>query len=57
MSKVMSLIKSRRFHTAVIGVVVVVSSHYGLELNQTELLSVSAIISSWIFGDSIRETK
>ena len=57
MNKFLSLLKSRRFHTAVIGLSVVVASHYGLELSETELTSVTGIIAVWIFGDSLRETK
>lgn len=55
--KVLSLFKSRRFYTASVGLIVVVGTHFGLNLSETELLSIVTIVSSWIFGDSIRETK
>jgi hypothetical protein len=57
MSKYISLIKSRRFQTAAIGLVVIVGSHFGFKLSAEELLSFSLIVSSWIWGDSIRRTE
>ena len=57
MNKFTSLLKSRRFHSALIGVVVVVGSHYGVNLSAEELISFSLIVSSWIWGDSIRKTE
>jgi hypothetical protein len=57
MEKFKSLIKSRRFQAATIGLIVIISSHFGMELSQTELISITTIVSSWIFGDTIRETK
>jgi hypothetical protein len=57
MGKFKSLIKSRRFQAATIGLIVIISSHFGMELSQTELISITTIVSSWIFSDTIRETK
>jgi hypothetical protein len=57
MSKYVSLLKSRRFQSAVIGLVVVTASHFGMQLSAEELISFSLIISSWIWGDSVRVTE
>ena len=57
MSKYISLLKSRRFQTAAIGLIVIVGSHFGLNLSAEELVSFSIIVSSWIWGDSVRVTK
>ena len=57
MSKYVSLIRSRRFQTAAIGLIVVVASHFSIKLEAEELIAFSLIVSSWIWGDSIRETK
>ena len=57
MTKYISLIKSRRFQTALIGLVVVTASHFSVQLKAEELIAFSLIVSSWIWGDSIRETK
>ena len=57
MNKIKSLIKSRRFYLAAIGLIVVVTSHFGLSMSETEILSIATIVGSWIFGDSIRKTE
>jgi hypothetical protein len=58
MTKVKSLLVSRRFWVAAIGLATVVSSElFGVELNHDQLLSVTSIVVAWVIGDTIRETK
>lgn len=58
MAKVKSLLTSRRFWVAGIGLAAVVSSElFGVELNHDQLLSVTSIVVAWVVGDTIRETK
>jgi len=57
MDKVKSLLKSRRFWVAAIGLVSVVASEtLGIELNQDQLIGVVTIVVAWVIGDTIRET-
>jgi uncharacterized membrane protein len=56
--KVKSLLTSRRFWVAGIGLVTVVSSElFGVSLDHDQLLSVAGIVVAWVIGDTIRETK
>ena len=55
MDKVKALLKSRRFWTAVGGVVVVVAQET-LGLDPATTNSVVAIAVAWILGDSLRVT-
>jgi uncharacterized membrane protein len=58
MSKVKSLITSRRFWVAVVGLVSVVASDtMGIELNQEQLIGVVTIVVAWVIGDTVRETE
>lgn len=57
MDKVKSLLKSRRFWAAGIGLVAVVASEaFGVELDTEHLLSIVSIVIAWIVGDTVRET-
>jgi len=56
--KFKSLLKSRRFWVAVVGVAAIVSSEaFGIELNVEQLVSIAVIAVGWIVGDTVRETK
>ena len=56
--KVKSLLTSRRFWVAGIGLVTVVSSElFGVSLDHDQLLSVAGIVVAWVIVDTIRETK
>jgi len=55
MEKVKALFKSRRFWTAVGGVVVVVAQET-LGLDPTTTNSIVALAVAWILGDSLRVT-
>ena len=55
MDKVKALLKSRRFWTAVGGVVVVVAQET-LGLDPATTNSVVALAIAWILGDSLRVT-
>jgi uncharacterized membrane protein len=58
MTKFLSLLKSRRFWAAAIGLVAVVGSEvFGVTLDTEHLLSVVSIVIAWIVGDTVRETK
>jgi hypothetical protein len=58
MNKVKSLLTSRRFWVAAIGLATVVSSElFGVQLDHEQLLAVTSIVVAWVVGDTIRETK
>ena len=57
MDKLKSLFKSRRFIKMAAGVVVVIFGHYGLDINSQQEIEIVALLSAWIIGDSVRETK
>jgi len=58
MSKMKSLLTSRRFWVSAIGLVSVVAADVlGVELNQEQILGVVTIVVAWVIGDTVRETK
>ena len=58
MNKVKSLITSRRFWAASLGLAAVVASDlFGLTLDTEQLLGVVTIVVAWIIGDTVRETE
>lgn len=58
MSKWKSLITSRRFWAAGLGLAAVVASDlFGVTLDTDQLLGVVTIVVAWIVGDTVRETK
>jgi hypothetical protein len=58
MSKVKSLITSRRFWAASLGLAAIVASDlFGVQLDVEQLLGVVTIVVAWIIGDTVRETK
>jgi uncharacterized membrane protein len=58
MNKVKSLLTSRRFWVAAIGLATVFSSElFGVQLDHEQLLAVTSIVVAWVVGDTIRETK
>ena len=57
MSKVKSLLKSRRFWVSAVGLVSVVASEtLGIDLNQEQIIGVVTIVVAWVIGDTVRET-
>ena len=55
--KIKSLLTSRRFWVSAIGLVAIVTSEtIGIELDQTQLVSVATIVVAWVIGDTVRET-
>jgi len=57
MSKFLSLLKSRRFWAAAVGLVAVVASEaFGISLDTEQLLGIVRIVITWIVGDTVRET-
>lgn len=55
-AKLAALLRSRRFWTAVAGVLAITGTHlFGLDEQQT--LGLAGVLISWILGDSIRATK
>lgn len=58
MSKVKSLLLSRRFWVSAVGLAAVVTSDvFGIELNQEQIIGVITIVAAWVLGDTLRETK
>ena len=58
MSKVKSLLTSRRFWVSAVGLASVVASEtLGIELNQEQIIGVVTIVVAWGIGDTVRETK
>ena len=58
MSKLKSLVKSRRFWASAVGLAAVVASDlFGVELNQDQHFGVGTIVVAWVIGDTVRETK
>lgn len=58
MSKVKSLLLSRRFWVSAVGLAAVVTSDvFGVELNQEQIIGVITIVAAWVLGDTLRETK
>ena len=58
MSKVKSLLLSRRFWVSAVGLAAVVTSDVlGVELNQEQIIGVITIVAAWVLGDTLRETK
>lgn len=56
--KIASLLRSRRFWVTVVGVAGVVSSEFfGIELDLDQLVTIGLMVSGWVIGDTIRETK
>ena len=55
--KIKSLLTSRRFWVSAMGLVAIVTSEtIGIELDQTQLVSVATIVVAWVIGDTVRET-
>ena len=58
MSKLQSLLKSRRFWAAASVVVgVVASDFFGVELDTDQLATIAAAVVAWIVGDTVRPTE
>ncbi len=56
-NKLKSLLGSRRFWIAAVGLAAVVSKDaFGVELDTEQLVSVASIVVAWIIGDSITKT-
>jgi hypothetical protein len=55
MNKIKSLLSSRRFLMAVAGVLAI-ALKVTLDMDESQVLSIAAIIVAWILGDSKRET-
>ena len=56
LSKIQSLIGSRRFWVAVAGVVFVALDGLGLGLTEDQITNLFIVGAGWIVGDSIRAT-
>tara|TARA_A100001201_G_C4063607_1_gene193473 strand:+ start:56 stop:247 length:192 start_codon:yes stop_codon:yes gene_type:complete len=58
MSKLKSLLTSRRFWVSAVALASIVTSEaFGIELNQEQLLGIITIVVAWVIGDTVRETK
>jgi len=58
MSKMKSLIASRRFWAGIAGMVVILADSFFGEgtINPDTVTSVTMLVGAWIVGDSLRET-
>jgi len=56
MDKLKSLLRSRRFWIAVLGMVAVVA-HEGFGLDESQVLTIGGIVVAWIIGDTLRRTE
>tara|TARA_R110000824_G_scaffold808_1_gene4927 strand:+ start:10629 stop:10808 length:180 start_codon:yes stop_codon:yes gene_type:complete len=55
--KIKALLTSRRFWVSAMGLIAIVTSEtIGIELDQTQLVSVATIVVAWVIGDTVRET-
>ena len=55
--KVKSLLKSRRFWIATVGLVSVCASELiGVDLNQEQIIGVVTVVVAWVICDSVRPT-
>ncbi len=58
MSKLKSLVTSRRFWVSAVGLASVVASEtLGIDLNQEQIIGVVTIVVAWVIGATVRETK
>lgn len=58
MTKVKSLLVSRRFWVSAVGLASVVASDLlNVQLNQDQIIGVVTIVVAWVIGDTVRETK
>jgi uncharacterized membrane protein len=58
MDKVKSLLKSRRFWVAAVGLVAVCASEaFNVELDIEQIVGVVSIVVAWIIGDTVRVTE
>jgi hypothetical protein len=58
MSKLKSLLTSRRFWVSAVALASIVTSEaFGITLNQEQLLGIITIVVAWVIGDTVRETK
>ena len=51
----MDLLKSKKFQAAVLGLVVAIGGHYGLDLNSDTLLAVLSPILAYIAGQGLAD--
>jgi len=57
-NKFSSLVKSRRFWVAAIGLGAVISEEtFNIQLDQEQVLAITSIVVAWILGDTIRQTQ
>ena len=57
MSKLKSLVTSRRVWVAVAGVFLACAQTAGVEVDQNTVETVVLLLASWIVGDSLRKTE
>lgn len=51
----MDLHKSKKFQMAIVGIVIVITSHYGLELDEGSLTKIIGIIIAYIAGQGLAD--
>jgi len=58
MSKLQTLLSSRRFLVAAAGLAAVLSEQlFGVKLTEEQIMAIMTIASAWVVGDSLRKTE
>ena len=58
MTKIKSLLASRRFWVSAVGLAAVCSTELlGVELNVEQIVGICTIVVAWVIGDTVRVTK
>lgn len=58
MSKLKSLVVSRRFWASAVGLVAIVASEaFNYDLDVEQVVGIVSIVVAWVVGDTLRETK
>ena len=60
MDKINSLVRSRRFFAAAVGLGVIVAKHYQVipeDVSDEQVLAVAVLIAGWVLGESFRSSE
>lgn len=60
MDKLNSLLRSRRFFAAAVGLAAIVAKHYGVipeNVSDDQILAGAVLIASWVLGESFRSSE
>jgi uncharacterized membrane protein len=51
----MDLLKSKKFQMAIVGIIIVIASHYGLNLDEGSLTKIIGVIIAYIAGQGLAD--